>query len=260
MYNLLDPLSSLRGKTICGIYLLKVKNRKYVGSSIDIKKRLRRHRTLLRNNKHDNDYLQNLYNKYKMCYWEILEIVPLTIPRKELCLLERSWIARLKAKVNLSDPVVGIGGLKKTVYQYTLTGEFVREWESGAEAARELDIPCYGIAACANPNVKPSKSANGFIWLYSKDDLKEYYNNTGSNLSKRAVHLYNLDGTYYKSYDSLSNCARDLKKTLDYKFDWRNIRSKIGYTLKNPKTRRALRRYKVSYNKANSFTEALMVS
>lgn len=49
-----------------GIYYIKnkVNNTFYIGKSINIEKRLKRHFTKLKNNKHVNKFLQNSYNKY----------------------------------------------------------------------------------------------------------------------------------------------------------------------------------------------------
>jgi len=51
---------------ISGIYLIRNKATKknYIGSSNNIKKRWRVHRSLLKNNKHHSKPLQNSYNKY----------------------------------------------------------------------------------------------------------------------------------------------------------------------------------------------------
>lgn len=51
---------------ISGIYkILNIKNGKfYIGSSNNIKVRWSQHKTLLKNNKHENKYLQNAWNKY----------------------------------------------------------------------------------------------------------------------------------------------------------------------------------------------------
>ena len=56
----------------CGIYmLLNTKNgKRYVGSSINIRKRLWEHRALLRHNKHGNPHLQNAWNKYGENFFE----------------------------------------------------------------------------------------------------------------------------------------------------------------------------------------------
>lgn len=49
-----------------GIYRItnKQTNQVYFGSSVQVEKRLRSHKSLLRRNKHDNNFLQNSYNKY----------------------------------------------------------------------------------------------------------------------------------------------------------------------------------------------------
>ena len=50
----------------CGIYKIvnKIDGKYYVGSSKHIYKRWRKHKSLLRHNKHLNDYLQNAFNLY----------------------------------------------------------------------------------------------------------------------------------------------------------------------------------------------------
>ena len=51
---------------ISGIYCIEntITNQKYIGQSINIKYRWRKHRSALNTNKHDNAYLQNSWNKY----------------------------------------------------------------------------------------------------------------------------------------------------------------------------------------------------
>lgn len=53
-------------KKISGIYCIEntINNKKYIGQSVDIKERWRKHRKELYANKHDNDYLQKSWNKY----------------------------------------------------------------------------------------------------------------------------------------------------------------------------------------------------
>jgi len=50
----------------CGIYCIRniINDKKYVGYSLCIRRRLLRHKNDLRKNKHDNPYLQNAWNKY----------------------------------------------------------------------------------------------------------------------------------------------------------------------------------------------------
>lgn len=49
-----------------GIYSITniINHKKYIGQSVDIKRRFRDHRWALRHNKHENDHLQKSFNKY----------------------------------------------------------------------------------------------------------------------------------------------------------------------------------------------------
>lgn len=51
---------------LCGVYSITclVNQKIYIGSSSNIYKRWNNHRWLLKNNKHNNNYLQNAWNKY----------------------------------------------------------------------------------------------------------------------------------------------------------------------------------------------------
>jgi len=258
MKDLFKQLDELRGKNPCGIYLLKINGKQYVGSSVNIKKRLRRHRTLLRNNKHDNKYLQNMYNKYKACEYSILEECDSLIEFLELRIKERQWVNKLNAELNLDDPVQGIGGFhEKTVYQFDLEGKLITEWKSAMIAARTLDVSHNAIHACANPSVSESKSAHGFQWSYERDSPGKYVCNTGSNLETRPVYLYTLDGNFFMSFDSLSDCARYVATDINYQGDWKIIRSNLAYVLQKPQTRKVRRRYLASYTKADTHNLSL---
>lgn len=52
---------------ICGIYCIEnlVNKKKYIGQSIDISSRFKKHKNLLCNNKHNNIHLQSAWNLYK---------------------------------------------------------------------------------------------------------------------------------------------------------------------------------------------------
>ena len=54
--------------------------------------------------------------------------------------------------------------LSKKILQYTKSGEFIKEWVSAIEAARELGIARSNISACCQGN---RKSAGGYVWRYA---------------------------------------------------------------------------------------------
>ena len=64
--DIFEDLESEVENSNCGIYkITNLKNNKgYIGQSSDIKKRWRNHKFELKNNIHNNPYLQNAFNKY----------------------------------------------------------------------------------------------------------------------------------------------------------------------------------------------------
>lgn len=255
MINLLKPLNELRGKCFCGIYILYVRHHVYVGSTRNIKQRLRQHRENLRNQRHRNSRLQHCYNKYNELYYDILKIVDPSISDLELHTIEKEFIKTMHADLNIADPLyAGEQATKYKVYQYDMDGNFIKEWKTAREASRALNICDINIYVCCNSYGTISKSAGGFRWSKEKvEKLPKYESHTGDNLDTREVHLYTMDDKYFKSFDSLSNCARWLAKSINYTRDWKYLRSNIGYALRNNRTRTVRKLYKVSYNKANLF-------
>ena len=59
-----------------------------------------------------------------------------------------------------------LNNVKKPVIQYTLDGEFVREWESAKQAEREGGFNQGSICMCCRGN---SKYHKGFKWSYKKN-------------------------------------------------------------------------------------------
>lgn len=53
---------------------------------------------------------------------------------------------------------------KKKIKQLSLTGEFIKEWESTAEAVKILGFSSSGICACC---LGRRKSHKNFIWKFS---------------------------------------------------------------------------------------------
>lgn len=58
-------------------------------------------------------------------------------------------------------------GKYKTVYQYDMNGNFVKEWRSAKHIEKELNIKASNISMCCN-NVKHCLSAGSYKWSYSR--------------------------------------------------------------------------------------------
>lgn len=82
---------------ICGIYAIKniINNKVYIGSSINIIIRWRKHKSDLGKNKHDNDHLQSSWNKYGKLNFEFIILEECV----EHILLDREsfWIENYKS-------------------------------------------------------------------------------------------------------------------------------------------------------------------
>ena len=53
----------------------------------------------------------------------------------------------------------------KAIGQYSLSGELIKMWPSGTDAARALGLGWSNILSCANPKRK-RRTAGGYIWKY----------------------------------------------------------------------------------------------
>lgn len=55
------------------------------------------------------------------------------------------------------------------IIQYSINGDFIKEWKSTKEASNELNIPSCNITACLK-NYPHHKSAGGFKWKYKYEN------------------------------------------------------------------------------------------
>lgn len=97
---------------------------------------------------------------------------------------------------------------KHPIEQYSLTGEFIREYDSIALAAKTLQIHRSSIE---NALTNKAFNCSGFLWKYKddKEDILEKVkrNNNKKNYAKVAVNQYDLQGNFIATYDSAANAA-----------------------------------------------------
>lgn len=99
---------------ISGIYKIvnTINGRFYIGSSDDIKRRWSQHRALLRNSHHENEYLQNAWNKHGENAFEFIIIK--RVPVDNLLRLEQKYLEKCNRDVsynltfNSTSPMKGV--------------------------------------------------------------------------------------------------------------------------------------------------------
>jgi group I intron endonuclease len=222
----------IKWRRVTGVYCIKnvVNNKSYIGSSVNIEGRAYKHRSLLRNNKHENAYLQNAWNKYgEDCFhFFILE----TCSKEDLTTTEQKWID-LSGEYNLIKDVVrnvmsetskikmsnsrreGIAngtipkyGIK-SVQQFSLSGTFIKEYSSITEASSICGVSMTQLRRALQG---VHRKAKGFQWKYTADDreIQEYikrdYSCVSEKLCKKILVLDMLTGIYTE-FESFKECA-----------------------------------------------------
>lgn len=103
---------------------------------------------------------------------------------------------------NIDDGGNSSTSSRKTIYQYTHEGEFIREWVSGSNACAFFNTRASNLHAAALGTILQS---NGFIWTY--DQLPETISRKVNNIieSKKEKQLKNVKFTVYVYKDNTWN-------------------------------------------------------
>jgi len=206
--------------SISGIYLLitEDKPRIYIGSSINIFNRLRKHRTALRAKTHHNKHFNNIYNKNLKFYYCILE------KTENLDEREQYFINYLNATLSINKTIDTLRNFynekliknnkirnSKKVYVYDIKGNYINEYDSVSECSRILFNNINSNTKISRVCLNKSKSYRNYRFKYIKyDKLTPYiklFNTSNANkkCSKKIKCLNNN-----KIYNSISEACRDL--------------------------------------------------
>ncbi len=121
----------------------------------------------------------------------------------------------LKSKQCYNTTIGGIGGgneiQKKTVYQFSLNGEFLRSYKSARDAALQVapnnqDNIRNSIKNCC---LGTSYSSCGYFWSYYKEFIKkeDYQNNIKKR--KNRIAQYTLSGKFLRYYDNITQARNE---------------------------------------------------
>lgn len=203
----MNPISKIY--EFCGIYMIvnQVNNHRYIGSSINIRTRLWKHRSLLRHQHHENAHLQNAWNKYgeDKFYFTVLE----KCSKEERFSREQYYVDLLHPEYNICIDIVDnpptteetrrkhsatrkklmqegrIGITNNTpVFVYDNTGSFVGEWESIRKAAKALGLHYSSACRCIQGIDFQNK---GYRFFKTKQDKVDPFRKPKGGSSKTRV-------------------------------------------------------------------------
>ena len=221
-----------------GIYCIEnmVNGKIYIGSSKNIEQRLYSHRCYLRNNTHSNQKLQNSWNKHGENAFRCYAIELCSID--ELVKREQYYIDILSPWYNIITSVEKVvipeesrskmsvsrlegfkkGTIKlyqeKPIYQYTLSGKFIRGFKSIKEASTVCKISRSSINRFLEGKYK--KGGN-YLWSITKEDFLPPYIKVKPDRSflNKPVKVYDLLKNSTTIYDSVTIFSQHIQKNVN---------------------------------------------
>ena len=186
-------LNTITNKFYIGSVLTKVNPNHFTG----FRRRWQKHMNDLLKNIHCNRHLQGSFNTYgreafKFLILEVIDDLDLILEREQYwidvtnCLndeigynkypfaqaINRDYIVSKETRKKLKNANFGKARpmwmklqYGKPILQYSLDGEFIKEWYSATEAARVLSIHRTGVKDALKGRAT-RKTAGGFIWKY----------------------------------------------------------------------------------------------
>lgn len=102
----------------------------------------------------------------------------------------------------------------KTIMCFDKDGNFVNEYNSIHECSRNLSVLATNIVKCLKGTFK---TCGNFVFIYSsqydelnftKNNIKDRFNRIKT--PKKGVFVYNIDGEFLKSYNTIKECSVEL--------------------------------------------------
>ena len=181
---------------LSGVYcIININNgKRYIGSSKNIYQRLLKHRSLLRNNKHENVILNNSWKKHgeNSFDWYILEICN----EEELTIREQFYIDTLLSEYNITKLVIRnvlskesrikqsetrknrmrngtiLTNNTKSISIYNLDGVKLKTYTTINQACKDLKLSHSSICRFLNGT---TKQAGGYLWSLNHEDILPPY-------------------------------------------------------------------------------------
>ena len=195
-----------------GIYKIEnnINHKKYIGQSVDIRKRWEYHRCVYTYK--TNSRLYAAFRKYGIenFSFEVLEECPI----EKLLEREMYWIEYYNTfEQGYNCNIGGCSGKPRKVLQYDLNGNYLNTYESLTIAASTLNLSSSNLSSCCTGK---QKSYGGYLWTYEDEESpKQYIDNKyghTTSTNKRIVQQYSKDNIFIQEYNSAHEAARQIGK------------------------------------------------
>lgn len=175
----------------------------YIGQSRDIEARWAKHLSAY---KSSSDWeLYRAFKKYGISAFKFEVVEECSI--EELNEREIYWIAQYDSFNNGYNMTLGgeacNGTNDKVVYQYDLSGQFIKEYKSAHDAARKNNIQFTNICKVCRGE---RKTAGGFGWSYTKTESIEPIKT--KRLGDGTVLQFTKEGEFVAEYSSAKEARR----------------------------------------------------
>ena len=238
-FNLSSALTKRMSKISC-VYRIHntISDKSYIGSTNDLRRRIKKHRDELTANNHKNQHLQRSYNKYGRESFDVY--VEELVEVENLIEKERFYIDKYNSKefgYNMCDPQAfpklseeskiklkeHTTSTRKCVIAVNKdSGEFFKEFASVSEASEFFNTSTSNISRVCLGKVNYIKGCV-FIYKNEYDPNKNYSyikpkkivsdetkkKMISSNAKSIPIYKYNLDKVLIEEYPSRLNCEKN---------------------------------------------------
>lgn len=194
--------SKLIPRYTCGIYAIRndLNGKMYIGSYTNIRSRYEYHYRSLCDGNGINKKLQEDFNAIGYDNFSFLII--------EQCADNISTIRYLESKYIDEYGFYNCNNVDgKKIYCYDKKGNYIKQYNSIRQAARELKVLADNIKSCCNGK---KKSCGGFQWSYNKlNNIGEYHKK--EYIIKKRIPIIQLDyngNNIIAHYDSIREASR----------------------------------------------------
>ena len=112
---------------------------------------------------------------------------------------------------NITDGGGGLQGTGRSIYQYDMDGNFIRQWRSVIDICNYFNVSTDGgnIYACCNGKID---SAYGYQWKYDKKKKIKNVLSKGEKIAQNKsieVYMYDMEGCFIRHYNSMKSVEQD---------------------------------------------------